>query len=373
MKTIRSAPFATAILLSFSFMLPGTAAAEIEIDHDELDDVKSGERAELEAEVKEKGGDAGIREARAYFKTRPANRFYFVPLISGNGEDYTGVFPAMAAGTEAFDYFILARSNSDEIVKTETWSVEVKDSKRALARMESKPPRNVKIDVDKIEESVDLVEDTRKATDADRTNTARRGGEPDPDRRVDVRTETPEAPTDLAGVDDYLNLQIVGPSEVIGAAAVESAAMAAGGGVSGAGAALGGLAAAGAVGAGVAAAGSGGSDGGGGGTGTGGGTTGPAVACNSQQVAGGDTPESRTVELGQSSGAFVFEFSTFSQEDRMTVIYEGGVLFDTGCVGTSGSSTLQYGGSSTQVTVNVQPNCAGGTGTAWNFTVNCPM
>ena len=49
-----------------------------------------------------------------------------------------------------------------------------------------------------------------------------------------------------------------------------------------------------------------------------------------------------------------------------------GVLFDSGCVGSSGSENLAFDGGSSEVTVEVTPNCAGGSGTSWEFTVRCP-
>ncbi len=99
----------------------------------------------------------------------------------------------------------------------------------------------------------------------------------------------------------------------------------------------------------------------------------PTAPCSSLQVAGADTPEIRTIEMGQTSGTFSFIYETFTQQDRMVVSYEGSVLFDTGCCGCSGTQSLSYSGTSTEIIVTVTPNCAGGSGTAWNFTVDCPL
>ncbi|MEO8132785.1 MAG: IPT/TIG domain-containing protein [Betaproteobacteria bacterium] len=94
--------------------------------------------------------------------------------------------------------------------------------------------------------------------------------------------------------------------------------------------------------------------------------------CSATQTAGGDTPDTRTVELGKTSGTFVFTYETFAQEDQIIVRYQNNVLFDTGCVGANGSVPLPYSGTSTQISVQVIPNCKGGTGTAWNYSVSCP-
>ena len=97
-------------------------------------------------------------------------------------------------------------------------------------------------------------------------------------------------------------------------------------------------------------------------------------ACGAQQVAGGDAADTRGIEMGRTSGTFDFSYDTYTIQDDIVVSYQGQTLFDTGCVGASGSTTLSYGpGSSTQITVTVNPNCAGGTsGTAWDYTIGCP-
>ncbi len=100
----------------------------------------------------------------------------------------------------------------------------------------------------------------------------------------------------------------------------------------------------------------------------------PVAQCNDQQVAGGDTPDTRLIELGRTSGTFTFDYDTVSIKDRIVVSYQGTTLLDTGCVGESMSKPLTYSGSSTQIMVQVLPNCeTGGTGTIWNYTAHCPQ
>ncbi len=94
--------------------------------------------------------------------------------------------------------------------------------------------------------------------------------------------------------------------------------------------------------------------------------------CSATQNAGADTPDTRTIELGKPAGTFVFTWNTYSQEDEIIVFYQGITLFDTTCIGSSGAPSLHYSGTSTQITVQVIPNCKGGTGTAWDYSVSCP-
>lgn len=95
--------------------------------------------------------------------------------------------------------------------------------------------------------------------------------------------------------------------------------------------------------------------------------------CNGLAEAGGDAAERHTIDLGVAKGTFSFQYSTYSIKDQITVYYEGSALYTTGCVGSSGTKSISYSGKATTVTVDVTPNCSGGTsGTAWNFTVACP-
>ena len=119
------------------------------------------------------------------------------------------------------------------------------------------------------------------------------------------------------------------------------------------------------------------------------------AACSTQQAEGSDAPETRTIELGQTSGMFQFVYDTVTNPDQMVVSYEGRTLFDTGCVSTcqpappncliSGgpcrqcgkeevkTKDLSYSGKSSTVTVQVFPNCTGLSGTKWQFLVSCPQ
>jgi hypothetical protein len=98
----------------------------------------------------------------------------------------------------------------------------------------------------------------------------------------------------------------------------------------------------------------------------------PVVQCSTTQVAGGDTPDTRQVELAKTSGTFRFDFDTQTVQDQIIVSYEGRTLLNTGCVGTSASQQLSYTGNTTRVSVQVIPNCAGGTNTSWGWTAYCP-
>jgi hypothetical protein len=94
--------------------------------------------------------------------------------------------------------------------------------------------------------------------------------------------------------------------------------------------------------------------------------------CDEAQVAGGDTPETRTFDVGVTCGDLSLQYETYTIADQITVQYEGKTIVDTGCVGANATIPIHICGSSTEVIVAVQPNCAGSTGTSWTFTLSCP-
>jgi hypothetical protein len=87
-------------------------------------------------------------------------------------------------------------------------------------------------------------------------------------------------------------------------------------------------------------------------------------------------PRTQTIELGRSSGTFSFKYHTGLVADRLRVVYQGVTLFDTGCVATGTNvyvtQSIFYSGTSTSVVVEVTPNCAGGTGSGWDYEWTCP-
>ncbi|UCF93039.1 MAG: BACON domain-containing protein, partial [Desulfobacterales bacterium] len=85
-----------------------------------------------------------------------------------------------------------------------------------------------------------------------------------------------------------------------------------------------------------------------------------------------DVSDTRLIDLRRTTGTFQFDYDTFSGEDRIVVRYQNVVLFDTGCVENSDTVFLTYSGTSTQITVEVEPNCFGSNDTSWNYKVHCP-
>jgi hypothetical protein len=98
----------------------------------------------------------------------------------------------------------------------------------------------------------------------------------------------------------------------------------------------------------------------------------PVAQCNSAVDSGGDEGGGVEVDLGGFTGKAGFTWEMFNIKDQMDVTV-GGVTRTTGCV--SGSGTLEFDvppGAQT-ASVKVLPNCEDTSGTAWNFTFECPL
>ena len=97
------------------------------------------------------------------------------------------------------------------------------------------------------------------------------------------------------------------------------------------------------------------------------------ATCDGQQVAGADTPVSRRYRLAAGTTSFQFTYQTYTAKDRVKVWNGARNLLDSGCVGTGSEVrvTLNLTSGDSNIRVDVEPNCAGGTGTSWYFQVAC--
>ena len=95
--------------------------------------------------------------------------------------------------------------------------------------------------------------------------------------------------------------------------------------------------------------------------------------CNIQYKSGANEAEQYTIDVKRNFGSLNFSYDTYSVKDRIHIYYGGIKIFDSGCVGASGSQTLTLNGISSVFTIIVDPRCDMDTSdTSWNFTLGCP-
>lgn len=95
--------------------------------------------------------------------------------------------------------------------------------------------------------------------------------------------------------------------------------------------------------------------------------------CNIQYQSGANEPEQYTIDVKRNYGSLNFSFQTYDVKDRIHIYQSGAKVFDSGCVGSSGSQTLTLNGSSSVFTIIVDPRCdQNPSSTSWNFTLGCP-
>jgi hypothetical protein len=100
----------------------------------------------------------------------------------------------------------------------------------------------------------------------------------------------------------------------------------------------------------------------------------PAASCNSIVNAGADVGQTVDIDVSGTTGTIEFQYNTDSQPDRMVVFLDRRPTFDTGCLGTNGfrSQNIPLPEGALKLTVRVEPNCRGGSGTSWSFKLVCP-
>ena len=90
--------------------------------------------------------------------------------------------------------------------------------------------------------------------------------------------------------------------------------------------------------------------------------------------AGGDEGFDETYNAGNGGYTLILTYETYRQKDRIILYNQSNViLFDSGCVGTQGEkvANIPVPAGTTSIRVVVEPNCEGGTGTAWYLRVEC--
>ncbi|UJR20019.1 hypothetical protein I4U23_023153 [Adineta vaga] len=100
-------------------------------------------------------------------------------------------------------------------------------------------------------------------------------------------------------------------------------------------------------------------------------TNGARGQCNQQTVAGNDIPDDRIIDVGKAHTTVKFSYQTYVIKDNIDVYYMNRQTFSTGCVGASGVTSFALDGDESTIRINVSPNCAGETNTAWVYSIEC--
>jgi len=345
-----------------------------------------GFRIQLDAKIKDK---VGLLASRCYFKAKKDKVFTFINMNHIGGKQYRGILPAPWVNSEFIEYMFVTVNKAKQVTRTQVFKIKESETKEAAQWKDASEVKEVR--VDKAQEVAEDYEALRKAIRKhhrkDRPNY-----QIESENTMTVMTEVDESLVSFNGFYDSITLSrvpaaasygvltdgIYTPGQVAAAGGAASASSATGATAAGAIEASTGLSTAAIVGIGVGAAAVIG----------GGAAAGIALAnnnnndddeapagttpCNEQTTAGSNSPETHSIYLGQTSGSFIFEYDTYSVPDRIQVIYEGRVLFDTGCVGKNESVSISFSGHSDVITIKVTPNCNGTTSTGWEFTVHCP-
>ncbi len=138
---IRPLVFLSVLLFSFSSM------AEIAIKHKPVKRANSGERITIVAQITDVSEPAkSVRLARVYFSADSGDIKHFVPL-NQEEDQFSGLLPAPDVHTESVTYQILVVNSANEIQKSEELTISIKADEEAAARLATKDPTDIHIDV----------------------------------------------------------------------------------------------------------------------------------------------------------------------------------------------------------------------------------
>ena len=214
-KSIR----ALAVTLAL-FILAGNALiaeAKVTIKHNPISSVLSGHRTNVTADVKD--DTHGIDVVRAYFKTAEESRYFFVALSKSEGDTYIGTLPAAALGAGVMDYLILVKNSADEVVKSQNYTINVKDDPEALARLEEKPARDLRIEATCMSGGKQMYRQVKSASKWIKKKEDKEADEPSHEMWLPICSEYDKTPKKVTGVDDYVTVAEVSAAEKYGVVA----------------------------------------------------------------------------------------------------------------------------------------------------------
>lgn len=208
-KSLRTL-IATLALFVFTGNSP-QAEADIAIKHKPVSSMLSGHRTNVSVKVKDK--KHGIDIVRAYFKTPEESRYYFVDMANTDGDNYVGTLPAAALGAGVMDYLIVVKNGADEVVKSQNYTAQVEDDPEALARLEQKPARDVRIDVTCRSGGEQMFRQVRSAS---KKKGDEEEDEPTQEMWLPLCSDYDDKPGKVAGIDDYVTMAGVLATEKLG-------------------------------------------------------------------------------------------------------------------------------------------------------------
>jgi predicted GNAT family N-acyltransferase len=96
--------------------------------------------------------------------------------------------------------------------------------------------------------------------------------------------------------------------------------------------------------------------------------------CSTTYYNGANEPEQYTITMAQATGTVSFYYNTYTVKDRIHIYQGNSKIFDSGCVGTSGTTNLNLNGSSYMIRIVVDPLCEPNEtqNTQWEFNFSCP-
>ncbi|GAK57201.1 hypothetical protein U27_04166 [Candidatus Vecturithrix granuli] len=120
--------------LLIGFCAPSALATKLQVQHDPASCILAETPLELVVHV---APEVEISEARLYFKTQPAENFYFIRLQAAASDEFRGILPAPLPDVKKIAYRLLLIDQEGQAVKSPVFTVQVEKKAAACPQAQS--------------------------------------------------------------------------------------------------------------------------------------------------------------------------------------------------------------------------------------------
>jgi len=126
-KLVATATLALFMIAQSTGAIAGQAKAKTTVKHKPLSHFVSGHRIRIEATIAD---PQDVTLARCYFRAAGQASYVFVGMSEGKKNMFSAILPAPSSETRVIDYLFLTVNGKNQVVKTQVFKTEQKDTKK---------------------------------------------------------------------------------------------------------------------------------------------------------------------------------------------------------------------------------------------------
>lgn len=196
------------VLISLTLIFPANIvlaageAAKTRIMHEPPDNYIPGFRIMLNSDIKD---EAGIKDARCYFKAKDEKDFIFVDMQKTEGNAFEAILPAPALGSRAINYFFLSLNGSKKVARSQVFEIVEQDTGEAkeLKDAEQAKAKGKDVDLDNLKDRLMEKLEKESKKNLKKHQLAKKEG------TIQAKTDASEAPDKVKGFKDSIQVAAV--------------------------------------------------------------------------------------------------------------------------------------------------------------------